>query len=169
MSDSNVVTPPVKPFTGRHMALIMGAFFGTIIAVNVLMAVIAGRSWTGLVVKNSYVASQEFNDHLDKARDQAERGWRSHFGFANGAVSFRLEDRTGKRIPFAEVLMKFGHPAHEQADQTIALIADGAAYSAPLALETGIWAITITARAQGEDYRRDVRLFVSKDGTGKLQ
>ena len=51
-----------KEFTGRHMLAIMLAFFGTIIAVNLVMAIFASRSWTGLVVKNSYVASQEFNE-----------------------------------------------------------------------------------------------------------
>ena len=51
-------------FTGRHMAIIMVAFFGVIIAVNLTMATLASRSWTGLVVKNSYVESQKFNSVL---------------------------------------------------------------------------------------------------------
>jgi nitrogen fixation protein FixH len=40
-----------KEFTGRHMLLIMIAFFGVIIAVNITMAVVARQSWTGLVAK----------------------------------------------------------------------------------------------------------------------
>ena len=48
-------------FTGRHMLAIMLAFFGVIIAVNLVMATLASKSWTGLVVKNTYVASQQFN------------------------------------------------------------------------------------------------------------
>ena len=43
----------------------MLAFFGVIIAVNVVMATLASTSWTGLVVENSYVASQEFNRKAD--------------------------------------------------------------------------------------------------------
>ncbi|MGO4840209.1 FixH family protein, partial [Rhizobiaceae sp. 2RAB30] len=64
-------------FTGRHMLAIMVAFFGTIIAVNVTMATLAGRSWTGFVVKNSYVASQEFNRKAEQGRAQAALGWES--------------------------------------------------------------------------------------------
>ena len=52
-----------RPFelTGKHVAMIFCGFFGIIIAVNVSMAMLASSSWTGLVVSNSYVASQKFN------------------------------------------------------------------------------------------------------------
>ncbi len=63
-------TPQPKPFTGRHMLFAMLAFFGVIIAVNLTMAVFATKSWTGLVVKNSYVASQAFNRELEQAKVQ---------------------------------------------------------------------------------------------------
>ena len=46
----------VRPFTGRHMAAIMVAFFGVVIAVNVYMARLATSTFTGVVVENSYVA-----------------------------------------------------------------------------------------------------------------
>ncbi len=61
-------------FTGWHMLAITLLFFGTIIAVNVTLAVYANRSWTGLVVENSYVASQHFNELLAEQRQQAELG-----------------------------------------------------------------------------------------------
>jgi hypothetical protein len=57
-----------RPFTGRHMAMIMIAFFGVVIAVNVLMARFAVSTFGGVVVENSYVASQHFNRWLDEAR-----------------------------------------------------------------------------------------------------
>ena len=55
-------------FTGRHMLGIMLAFFATVIAVNVTMAMFASKSWTGFVVRNSYVASQEFNERSEERR-----------------------------------------------------------------------------------------------------
>ena len=57
------------------MLSIMLAFFGVIIAVNVVMATLASTSWTGLVVENSYVASQEFNRKAEESRAQAALGW----------------------------------------------------------------------------------------------
>lgn len=62
-------------FTGWHMLATLVLFFGTVIAVNVTMATLATRTFGGVVVENSYVASQEFNGWLKEARDQARLGW----------------------------------------------------------------------------------------------
>lgn len=62
-----------KPLTGRHVLAITLAAFGVIIAVNVLMAVKAVRTFPGLEVANSYVASQSFD--RDRAV-QTALGWR---------------------------------------------------------------------------------------------
>ncbi|MBU1306263.1 MAG: FixH family protein, partial [Alphaproteobacteria bacterium] len=64
-----------KPFTGRHMLLISIAFFAVVLAANLTMAISSARTWTGLVVANSYVASQQFQTvHNDIAR-QVAAGW----------------------------------------------------------------------------------------------
>jgi len=62
-------------FTGRHMTMIMVAFFGVVVAVNLTMATLASRSFGGTVVDNSYVASQQYNEWLAKAREQDRLGW----------------------------------------------------------------------------------------------
>ena len=62
-------------FTGRHMATIIVSGFAIVIAVNLLLAVLAVRGFGGVVVENSYVASQEFNDWLDAAEKQEALGW----------------------------------------------------------------------------------------------
>jgi len=65
-----------RKFTGWHMATVMIAFFGTVIAVNMIMALQASRTFGGTVVDNSYVASQQFNHWLDEAKAQQAQGWR---------------------------------------------------------------------------------------------
>lgn len=45
-----------------------------IIIVDLMMAVLASRSWTGFVVNNSHVASQEFNRKAGEGA-QAALGW----------------------------------------------------------------------------------------------
>ena len=57
-----------REFTGRHMLVIMVAFFSVIIAVNLTMAFFARSSWTGAVVENTYVASQQFNRKAAEGR-----------------------------------------------------------------------------------------------------
>ena len=64
-----------RRFTGRHMLVLMLAFFGTVVAVNLLMAMLATRTFGGTVVDNSYVASQSFNSWLEQGRAQRRLGW----------------------------------------------------------------------------------------------
>ncbi|MEO5604845.1 MAG: FixH family protein [Novosphingobium sp.] len=56
-----------RPFTGRHMTVILVAFFAVVIGVNFVMARYATSTFGGVVVENSYVASQHFNRWLDEA------------------------------------------------------------------------------------------------------
>ena len=49
------------PITGPKFFAIFASFFVVIIAVNLVMAFSAIRTFPGLEVKNSYVASQEFD------------------------------------------------------------------------------------------------------------
>ena len=64
-----------REFTGKHSAAIIVSGFAIIIAVNLVMATLAVRGFGGVIVENSYVASQEFNDWLDAAEEQKALGW----------------------------------------------------------------------------------------------
>lgn len=63
------------PFTGRHIAAIIVAFFAVVIAVNLYMARSAVSTFGGVVVDNSYVASQKYNDWLKEAAREKALGW----------------------------------------------------------------------------------------------
>ena len=65
-----------KPFTGRRMAAILIAFFGVVVGVNFTLATLATRTFGGVVVQNSYVASQKYNQWLAQAKRQDELGWK---------------------------------------------------------------------------------------------
>ncbi|TIW01135.1 MAG: cytochrome oxidase, partial [Mesorhizobium sp.] len=43
--------PKPREFTGKHMLVSILAFFAVVIGVNVTMATLALKSWTGLVVE----------------------------------------------------------------------------------------------------------------------
>ncbi|MDV3256515.1 MAG: FixH family protein [Sphingomonas sp.] len=64
-----------KRITGWHAAAALVAFFGVVIAVNLTMAVYATSTFGGVVVENSYVASQKYNGWLKAAERQRELGW----------------------------------------------------------------------------------------------
>lgn len=64
-----------KPFTGKHMAAILFGGFGIVFAVNFGMASLATRGFGGVVVENSYVASQKYNGWLEQARRTEKLGY----------------------------------------------------------------------------------------------
>lgn len=63
------------PFTGRHITAIIVAFFAVVIAVNLYMARSAVSTFGGVVVENSYVASQKYNGWLKEAAREKALGW----------------------------------------------------------------------------------------------
>lgn len=152
-------------FTGRHMLAIMIAFFGTIIAVNVTMATFAGTSWTGLVVKNSYVASQQFNRKAAEGRAQAALGWTGDLRIADGQILYRLTDASGAPVAPSAVTVGFRRPAYEAEDRLVSLASrpDGtfAAVDSP---RDGIWIVEIDADVGMAKPYRDVRRIVVSRG-----
>src|SRR5690606_4480933 len=92
-----------RAFTGRHMLAAVVAFFGVIVAVNLTMATFAMNSWSGLVVKNSYVASQEFNDRAEAGRARAALGWQAELAFSNGHLRYTLAHDNGSAVTLTDV------------------------------------------------------------------
>ena len=155
-------TSETSGFTGRHMLAIMLAFFGVIIVVNVTMAVVANTSWTGFVVKNSYIASQEFNHKAQEGRAQAALGWNVELTIADGTLSFSLTDADGAAVPLAGGSATFRRPVSDVQDETVTLVAHGAGVlEGPAAAGDGRWIVEILADAGLETpYRVIERLHV---------
>lgn len=127
-------------FTGRHMLFVMLAFFGTIIAVNITMAVLSATSWTGLVVSNSYVASQEFETKRQSHLQQQAAGWSPVFSYADGVATLTLADGAGAPVELGRVTVKFNRPVGGHDDQSLELQRGaGASYTAAVTLGDGVW------------------------------
>lgn len=77
-------------FTGWHMAGVMVLFFGVIITVNVIMAWNAISSWSGLVVPNTYVASQQFNGKAEAAKARAATGIKGKLSVNDTSVRYEV-------------------------------------------------------------------------------
>ncbi|MDQ0318440.1 nitrogen fixation protein FixH [Pararhizobium capsulatum DSM 1112] len=151
-----------REFTGRHMLAILVAFFGTIIAVNMVMFSFAKSSWSGLVVENSYVASQQFNEGLAAARKQEALGWTMDFDIAGGHFSYRLASADGKPVPARSATVVFRHPAYQGANWTTTLTpADNGDLISVDKLRDGIWDVEINAEAGLETpYRSTLRITI---------
>lgn len=157
-----VQTKLSRGFTGWHMLGTMVAFFGTIIAVNFTMAFYAADSWSGLVVANSYVASQEFNEKAEAGKQQAALGWQVKATIENGDFIYSITDKTGAPVPVNSGTVEFKHPVGDVHDVKSALGVRGAGLlGAPLDLADGSWIMEINADAGLEEpYRRVTRILV---------
>lgn len=127
-------------FTGRHMWLVVIAFFGTIIAVNITMAVVSATSWTGLVVENSYVASQEFDDRRAAHLAQLDAGWTSSLSYVGDTALLSVVDGTGQPVDLGEPVLQINRPVGGHDDQRVGLTRqpDGT-YAGPVTLGPGVW------------------------------
>lgn len=136
-----------KGFTGRHMLAIMLAFFGVVIAVNVVMATVAVRTFGGTVVDNSYVASQRFNRWLAEGRAQDRLGWTARVRLEEGRrIRVDLSDRSGP-LGGAGVEAVARHPLGRAADVTLRLAAAGnGVYVSQETLPAGRWLVHLEIR-----------------------
>ncbi len=139
-------TKSVRQFTGVHMLVITLLFFFTIIGVNGFMAFSAFRSWTGMVVESSYVASQQFNEKLAASRAQAALNWSVDLSHQDGRLIFGLRDDQGRAIKVEDVRIELTRPIGVSEDQTLVLGADGDGFSVGEAIPVGVWNVEIFAR-----------------------
>lgn len=119
------------------------AAFGVIIAVNLTLAFQAVRTFPGLEVKNSYVASQSF----DADRDAQEAlGWVVSADVDHNLLKLViLQDGTGIAPQVEEAT--FGRATSVVADQTPDFTFDGNALVAPVNAGPGNWNLRVKLRA----------------------
>lgn len=146
------------PFTGKHFTVIIVAFFAVVIAVNVFMARQASATFGGVVVENSYVASQHFNKWLDEAAKEKALGWSATAKRdADGRVAVTL---TGAPANQVELVAIARHPLGHDRDKTLEFNrqADGSFLSRQ-ALPAGRWRLRLEAAAGAQRWRteQDVR------------
>jgi nitrogen fixation protein FixH len=154
-----------KPFTGRHMIIVMVSFFSVVIAVNFLMAYYANSTWSGLVVPNSYVASQEFNKTVATVKEQDARGWKDSMTASSGKITFGMKDASGAAVTLSSVKMIFRRPVTDTADMTIDLAAGpDAIWQAAHPLADGVWIAEIDVTSPNNKPWRDTKRFTVKDG-----
>ncbi len=148
-----------RRFTGRHMLSIMLAFFGVIIAVNMLMATVATRTFGGKVVENSYVAGQQFNGWLADARAQERLGWLTAVTLDTARHVTLTADTVAGALEGAQVAAVARHPLGRAPNVTLAFRADGGGrYVSMAPLPGGRWQVQIEIR-RGADVKRQIEIL----------
>jgi nitrogen fixation protein FixH len=168
MTASSLPVDPRQEARSRRIALtILGVFAAVVLLVNGFMIATAVRTWTGLAVDGAYERGLAYNQTLDEARAQAERGWQSEIGFTStaplaGTLSFRLADASGRPIHGAEVEAVMFRPTQGGSDFRVGLVGVGdGTYRMKVSFpEVGVWDAYLVARTAQGPYHRRERLLV---------
>ncbi len=149
-----------RPLTGRKVLAITSGAFAVVIAVNVTLAVQAVRTFPGLEVANSYVASQSFE--ADRSAQQA-LGWTLSPGYAGGRLTLCFTDAGGRVVAPASLTAILGRTTEATDDVQPVFIMREGAYVAEVPLAPGKWMLMVQAKADdGTSFRQRIDLFVDR-------
>lgn len=130
--------------TGRKVLVIALALFGVVLASNITLAVLATRTFSGLVVPNSYVASQNFDARRDA---QNALGWHVAIATEGGVLRLEMSDTEGRMLRPARLALTLGRPTTTRDDRVLDLLETPTGYAAKLPPGAGAWRLEIAAEA----------------------
>jgi nitrogen fixation protein FixH len=151
----------VREITGKHVLIGTVSAFSVIIGVNLFMAYSAVRTFPGLEVKNSYVASQSFN--ADKASQEA-LGWTVDATDRNEKLYVTIRGKDGAPVQVKSIAGTLGRATNVTQDQTPEFVFDGTSYVAETgALDAGNWNYRMVAQAMdGTPFKQRVVIHVKR-------
>lgn len=136
--------------TGRHVFAMFAAFFGVIVAVNVVMMRIAVTTFSGVESETPYKNGLAYNTRLDAAKRQAALGWtvdarvqRSEDGRAT--VTVQAKDKAGRPIGDLTGIVRFERPTDKRMDRQGDIVrVGGGGYTAQIdGVGVGVWDVVV--------------------------
>ncbi|MEL6642963.1 MAG: FixH family protein [Pseudomonadota bacterium] len=150
-----------KPITGRHVLLFMVGAFGLIITVNFTMAYMAVSTFPGVETRNSYTASQNFQN--DRAA-QLALNWDVKADVVDDQLVIAITDQAGQPVQVAEITATLGRATHVNDDQFPTLVFRDGVYTAPAEIGPGNWNVRMLARAEdGTKFRQRIVIYRRPD------
>lgn len=150
----------IRELTGRHVLMIVLAFYGVIISVNVYMASQAIGTFPGLEGQNTYYASRSFDSDR---RAQTALGWDVTESYRDGQLVLRMTDAAGAPAKVKDLQVLVGRATIAEFDQTPVFIREGADFIAPVELAYGKWVLRIEALAEdGTRFRQSRSIYVPR-------
>ena len=112
------------PLTGRHVLLLLIAFFGVVIMTNTVFVTVAVKTLRGEDQEKPYLQGIEFNQTLARRARQAALGWQASLAarrLSSGKVIIDLHVYSQDRVPQTGLKLAgvLRHPVDEHLDQTI--------------------------------------------------
>ncbi len=152
----------VKGTGGKLILLYFVAFFGVIIAVNVVFMYFAVTTFTGLVTEDPYEKGLAYNKVLEKAKAQPKLI--QNAVYENGVLRWSLSDEDNISLDSAAVTAQIMRPVKSGFDFEVKLeYKGGNIYEAKLDLPMhGAWVAKLSAKWDKKQYQTTYN-FVAKN------
>lgn len=148
-----------KELTGRHVLMIIIAFFGAIIAINAYFITAAVTSFRGEDVKGSYRQGLEYNQTIAARDIQTTLGWKVSANVAGDSRDIQhiivfAADKDGRPLDGLSFDSVLRHPTDLKQDQNISLLPVSAGkFKASLEGLSGSWQLRATAHDGTNSFR----------------
>ncbi|NSX56133.1 FixH family protein [Parasulfitobacter algicola] len=147
-----------KELTGTTVFIITASAFGVILLVNLALAFSAVKTFPGLETKNSYVASQSFDE---RRTAQLALGWTVDASVEADILVLSITDINGDPVRVASLDATLGRATHVKDDITPAFVNRNGVFTAPVNLAPGNWNIRMQAvAADGTRFTQRIVLVV---------
>lgn len=153
---------------GWHVLVIALGFFGSVITVDVVMAILAVKTFSGVEAEKPYESGLAFNKEIAAANAQNARGWTvtQHIARdADGTVTLtaNFKDKTALAIGGLDVTMNLKAPADAKRDLSVLLQDRGAGvYNGMVEATAGQWDVEIIAKQNDDIVYRSVNRVILK-------
>lgn len=153
-----------KPLTGTKVLLMLVAFFGIVIGVNVTMMKLAIATLPGTDVDSPYAAGLTYDREISAAQDQAARKWKvnAHIerrGDGNAVLQVEARDAVGRPLSGLKFGGRLERPTDKRADLAVELTEAGMGIyrGNATSVAPGQWDLVVEGDAKG------TRVFLSRN------
>lgn len=151
--------------SGRHVLLMLLAFFGVIFAVNAVFLFKALSTHTGVVAVEPYRKGLAYNDRIAADAQQSGLGWHDTVAVArDGRITLNLVQQSGDRVDGLLVSGTIGRPATSEFDRPLVFSQNASGYIAEAGpLAEGNWIVEAAVRSHGSQepvYRLRKRIWL---------
>lgn len=109
----------IKEIKGYHVLIVIMCFFGVTIAVNATFVTLALKTFSGEDVERSYLQGVNYNDVLERRREQTELGWSAEFEVSGSEILIAVQDRNGAPVEGLRLQGRLRHPTNSHHDQLL--------------------------------------------------
>jgi len=153
---------------GRHVLIGLIAFFSVMLLANGIFVYFAVATFSGGDTSDPYRKGLHYNETLQAAERQTERGWQTEVDYddKSGRLLLSFRDKTTEPVTGLQVGATLSRPATDREDRAVDLaeVSQGI-YAADIELAPGLWVISIASSEAGvardNAYRLKRRLFVA--------